>query len=178
MGKPTLYILTGISFAGKSVLARELSAFLDLPFLDPDEVSHEYGWGLDGEFLTDQQWAQVHGETKRRASLLLSDGHSVVYDTTAFSYEQRTALRQLAIDSGADACVIFVNTPRGIAHERWCQNEVSPHRSRVHPDDFAMVADLFEPPVDEPHLRFDSDDHIETWLATHFAVGRTNREHQ
>ncbi|HEX3724090.1 MAG TPA: AAA family ATPase [Nitrolancea sp.] len=178
MGKPTLYILTGISFAGKSVLARELSAFLDIPRLDPDEVSNEYGWGRDGEFLSDEQWALVHGETERRASWLLIAGQSVVYDTTAFTYEQRTALRQLAIDSGADACVIFVNTPRAIAYERWGLNEVCSTRSRVHPSDFAMVADLFEPPVDEPHLRYDSGDDVKTWIASHFAVERANREHR
>ena len=50
---PTLSILTGISFAGKSVLDRELASFLSLHRVDPDEVSHEFGWGLAGEFLTD-----------------------------------------------------------------------------------------------------------------------------
>ena len=57
---PCLYLFTGVSFAGKSVLARALAAHVGVPRVDPDEVSHRLGLGLGGEFLDDAQWAQIH----------------------------------------------------------------------------------------------------------------------
>ena len=57
---PRLYLFTGISFAGKSVLARQVAARLGMPRVDPDEVSHRLGLGLAGEFLSDVQWGQIH----------------------------------------------------------------------------------------------------------------------
>ena len=139
---PHLYIFTGISFAGKTVLAKQLAAFLDIPRVDPDEVSHGLGLGLAGEFLSDEQWSQIHERAEQQALEYLTAGRSVVYDTTAFMRSQHDALRALASQYGAVARVIFVDTPRDIAQARWLRNEQSQERTHVHPDDFAMVADF------------------------------------
>ncbi len=83
------FILTGISFAGKSVLARTMSDVTGLAVVDPDRVGHEMGLGLSGELLSDSQWATIHRESERRARLLLREGQSLIYDTTSFTRAQR-----------------------------------------------------------------------------------------
>lgn len=164
----TLYLFTGISFSGKSVLARALAARLGAPRVDPDEVSHRLGLGLAGEFLSDAQWAEIHAIAEAEAGAHLRAGRSVVYDTTAFTRAQRDALRDLATNGGAATQVIVVDTPRDIAFQRWLANERTRERPRVHPDDFAMVADQFEPPTpDEAALRFTPADDPVTWRAAH-----------
>lgn len=163
---PCLYLFTGISFAGKSVLARRLAAHLGVPCIDPDQVSHRLGLGLAGEFLSDAQWARIHAMAEEEACGHLRAGTSVVYDTTAFTRQQRDALRALAATCGATSRLIFVDTPREVARQRWEANEVSRQRARVHPDDFAMVANLFEPPVsDEGALCFAPQDDVDAWIA-------------
>jgi len=166
---PSLYLFTGISFAGKSVLARTLAVRLGALRIDPDEVSHRIGLGLAGEFLSDAQWAQIHAMAEEEACAHLQAGSSVVYDTTAFTRRERDHLRAMAARYGATSRVIFVDTPRDLAYQRWLANEQTQERPRVHPDDFAMVADLFEPPgSDEGVLRFTPADKAADWVAAHF----------
>lgn len=166
--QPVMVVLTGISFAGKSVLARAIGDTLGLAVIDPDSVGHEMGLGLDGEFLSDEQWARIHREAERRATHLLRDGNSLVYDTTAFTVEQRHHLRTLARESGAHAIVVFIDTPREEAYRRWERNANTRERFLVHEDDFAMVADRFElPGLDEPALRYTPADEPDEWIATH-----------
>jgi predicted kinase len=165
---PCLYLFTGISFAGKSVLARRLATHLGVPRVDPDEVSHRLGHGLSGEFLSDAQWTQIHAIAEDEACAHLRAGTSVVYDTTAFTRHERDHLRTMATRCGATSRVIFVDTPRELAYQRWLANEQTRKRPRVHPDDFAMVADLFEPPhSDEGALRYTPDDDALDWVAAH-----------
>ena len=166
---PCLYLFIGISFAGKSVLARRLAEHLGVPRVDPDEVSHRLGLGLAGEFLSDAQWAEIHAIAEQEACAHLRAGRSVVYDTTAFTRQQRDALRELARGCGATTRLIFIDTPRDLAYQRWLANEQTRERPRVHPDDFAMVADLFEPPSsDEDTLHFTPRDDAAEWIATQF----------
>ncbi|MEZ4563744.1 MAG: ATP-binding protein [Thermomicrobiales bacterium] len=163
---PCLYLFTGISFAGKSVLACQLVEHLGVPRVDPDEVSHRLGLGLAGEFLSDAQWARIHTMAEEAACAHLRAGVSVVYDTTAFTRRQRDALRDLAQSCGATTQLIFVDTPRELAYQRWLANERTRERPRVHPDDFTMVADRFEPPGrDEYALRFTPEDDVNAWIA-------------
>ena len=166
---PCLYLFTGISFAGKSLLARQMAARLGVPRVDPDEVSHRLGLGLAGEFLSDAQWAEIHAIAEQEACAHLRAGRSVVYDTTAFTRQQRDALRELARGCGATTRLIFIDTPRDLAYQRWLANEQTRERPRVHPDDFAMVADLFEAPgSDEDALRCTPEDDAAEWIATQF----------
>ena len=83
-----MYILSGMSFAGKSVLAREIGKQKGIPVVDPDEVSHEMGLGLHGEFIPEKQWRLIHTEAEERARKLLQTGNSIVYDTTALTKKQ------------------------------------------------------------------------------------------
>ena len=169
---PRLYLFTGISFAGKSVLARRLAALLGVPRVDPDEVSHRLGLGLAGEFLSDAQWANIHPMAEEEACTHLRAGTSVVYDTTAFTRRERDHLRAMAARCGAASRLIFVDTPRDFAFQRWLANERTQERARVHPDDFAMVADLFEPPdSDEDDLRFTPEDDAANWIRQNVIPG-------
>ena len=165
MNHVSMYLLTGISFAGKSVLAQAISQARGWKIIDPDAVAHEYGMGLQGEFLADEQWAAIHQEAEQRARALLCAGESIIYDTTAFTRAERDALRQLAWDCGAHLVLIYVKIGRAEALRRWEANNQTRERFRVHLDDFNMVADHFQQPApDEAPLIYMSGDDISAWI--------------
>jgi predicted kinase len=168
--RPLMLLLTGISFAGKSILARALNQSLEMPIVDPDAVGHEMGLGLSGEFLSDEQWRIIHTEAERRAGELLRSGQSIVYDTTSFTADQRAELVNVANSSGADALIVFVDTPRELAYARWQQNNTSKARFLVHEDDFNSVADAFERPnANENFISYTSDHDPTEWIEAHFS---------
>ena len=72
------------------------------------------------------------------------------------------------VRNGPGYQVIFVDTPRELAQQRWLANEQTRERPLVHPDDFAMVADRFETPgSDEDAIRFTPEDDASAWIVAH-----------
>lgn len=160
-----MYLLTGISFSGKSTLAQAISKAQNILIVDPDGVAHERGIGVEGETVSDAQWVLIHQEAKQRAAQILTAGRSLVYDTTSFTRQQRQELRSLAVQHNAEPVLIFVSVSREEARQRWHQNNQTQKRFAVHEDDFNMVADNFEPPgSDEPHLIYRAGQDILQWL--------------
>lgn len=123
------------------------------------------GLGVNGEFLSAEQWAMIHAKAEERARHLLNQGRSVVYDTTAFNKDQRDALRNLARQCGATPVVIAVKIERNEAFRRWQTNNETRERFTVHLDDFNMCAEAFKFPHGEPHLTYEAGQNIETWVA-------------
>ncbi len=160
-----MYLLTGISFSGKSTLAQAISKVQNIPIVDPDSVAHERGIGVEGEMVSDAQWVLIHQEAEQRAAQMLIAGSSLVYDTTSFSRQQRQELRDLAVQHNAELVLIFVSVSYAEARQRWNQNNQTQERFTVHEDDFNMVADNFEPPSsDEPHLMYRAGQDMMQWL--------------
>jgi len=161
-----MYVLSGVSFAGKSVLARQISEAKHIEIIDPDDIAHEKGLGLHGEFLSDAVWHVIHHEAENRARSLLYAGKSIVYDTTAFNKEQRDHLRKIASASGATPIVIIVSIAREEAFKRWQENNISKQRSVVHIEDFQMCTDAFTfPGDDEKYLVYHAREDISSWIA-------------
>ena len=167
-----MYLLTGISFSGKSTLAQVISVAQNIPIVDPDRIAHEWGIGLNGEVVADAQWVLIHKESEQRAARILFGGSSLVYDTTAFTRKQRQELGSLAIQYDAEPVLIFVSISREEAWQRWKQNNQAQKRFAVPEDDFNMVADNFEPPGSgEPHLVYSAGQNLTDWVDRSIGVG-------
>lgn len=160
-----LCILTGISFAGKSVPAQAISRERGWPIVDPDAAADEMGLWLHGEFLPDAQSGIIYAEAEQHACRLLCANKSVIFDTTAFTREQREELRRLAEECRAEALVVYVWITREEALCRWETNNQTHERFPVLIDDFTMVADEFRPPMEEePHQVYHADEDIVSWI--------------
>jgi|GEM_PF-4937739 len=128
-------------------------------------VAHERGWGLQGEVFSVAEWANIHQEAEQRARNLLRAGENVIYDTTAFVKAERDALHKLALECGAQLILIYVQISRAEALRRWEANNQTRQRFLVHIDDFTMVADHFQPPLeDEPHLLYIAGADMAAWI--------------
>lgn len=160
-----MYILSGMSFAGKSVLARAISYAKQVEIVDPDAVAHAKGLGLHGEFLSATVWRAIHHDAEDQAKRLLCSGKSVVYDTTAFNKQQRDALREIAKACGATPVIIIVSITREEAFKRWQANTISKQRALVHSEDFQMCADEFTFPThDEEYLIYRAGENMLAWI--------------
>lgn len=164
MADAVLYIPPGMSFAGKSILAKAISEHKGVAVIDPDAVRIEMSLGLNGEFLPAEQWATIHAEAEARAKTILKEGRSLVYDTTAFNKDQRAELRDVACQCGALPVVIAVKIDREEAYRRWVRNNQTLERFPVHINDFNMCADAFEYPHGEPHLTYEAGQDLDAWI--------------
>ena len=160
-----MYILCGMSFAGKSVLAREIQKATGYSLIDPDEVSREWGLGLKGEFVSEKDWADIHKESEKRAIKLLKEGNNLIYDTTALGKKERDHLRDIANSLNVEPIVIVVNIDRKTAYKRWQENNKTKERYAVHLDDFNMCADAYAiPGDDEEFVVFNEGDDMNKWI--------------
>ena len=167
--EPCIFILCGLSFAGKTTLAKELARRRGLPYLSLDEVNTERGVGLSGEPITAEEWEQTYAESYRRLEALIEQGRSVVYDESNFARAQRDFLRALAARHGFAAHVIYVDTPEAEVRRRWQQNRADRRRNDVRDDDFAYLIAHFEPPeTDEAVIHYNGGVPIDEWLAQTF----------
>jgi predicted kinase len=76
---PTLYILCGLPFAGKTTLARALFKHCGFVHLDLDSTARAKGL-FPEEGVDDEQWSQIFREAYECTAALLVSGKSVVFD--------------------------------------------------------------------------------------------------
>jgi len=169
MTEPLLILMCGLSFAGKTTLARTLASHYGWHYLSLDLVNTERGVGLDGNAISPQEWTLTYTEAYRRMQEALRAGHSVVYDETNFLRAQRDQLRSIAARYQAEPYVLYVATSEAEARRRWQHNRITRQRGDVRDDDFALVVERFEPPTaDERVLRYNPTVPIDTWIMQTF----------
>ena len=105
----TLYVMCGLSRAGKTTFAKDLAAMTgaELVCLD-DEMRHHPGRSF---FEADDV---AYGKVKR----LLSDGKDTIYDSMSLCRgERELILRNCRVDGCRTICV-FIDTPEETIRER------------------------------------------------------------
>jgi predicted kinase len=169
MTKPLLILMCGLSFAGKTTLARTLASHCGWHYLSLDVVNTERGVGLDGNAITPQEWTLTYAEAYRQVQAALRAGRSVVYDETNFLRAQRDQLRDIAALYHAETYVLYVAASEAEARRRWQHNRITRQRGDVRDDDFALVVDRFEPPTaDERVIRYNPMVPIDIWIMQTF----------
>ena len=148
MSKPYLCILCGLPFSGKTTLAKELVKKYDWVRVDLDQINSERELG--GLANVDKALAQEK---------------TVINDTANFTREQRDKLRLIAKKYNIPSKVIYINIPEDEARRRWQENRISKIRYDVKDEDFAEVADNFQPPAeDENVVYYDQAIPLEVWI--------------
>lgn len=159
-----MYILSGMSFAGKSVFAGKISKRKGIEIVDPDKISSERGLGLHGEFIPEKIWIEINKEAQRRAKKLLEQSKSLVYDSVALNKQERDKLRILAENNRAEPIVIIINITKESAYKRWRNNDKM-QRHLIHIDDFNACADGFEfPKENEKCLIYEAEEDFDKWF--------------
>ncbi len=169
MSEARLYILCGLPFAGKTTLARVMARRLGFVSIALDDVNSERDVGLSGEAISQAEWAKSYAEAHRRLDQALAERQSVIYDATNFQRKERDRLRDIAARHGLPVSVIYLNLPTAEVCRRWLDNRRSGVRYDVRDEDFAQVAENFEPPSsDEDVLIYDGTLPSSQWIEQMF----------
>ena len=164
MKKPTLYIMCGLAFSGKSTLARKIAESTDSKIIAFDKLWVE----KDKEQPMpkgDEGWKFIRKVGQDEVGKALQAGNSVVYDDNNARLEHRGELRDVARRFGARAIVVYLNTPLGLIKEREAANRITGERHEVEPENFQTVLEQLQIPNDQENvLEFNSGTNFEEWI--------------
>ena len=160
--KPTLFILCGYPFAGKSTLCRKIVTnnssvvhfCIDTFFDEHPEIRDE-----------EDRWTYVFQYGRELSCQAIRSGKHVLYDATNYLKKERAKLRKMAKECGGECAVIYAEIPMAIARQRLEENRLS--RSRRDVDELAweeVTGDFEMPTVDENVIVYRFDDDLEEWI--------------
>ena len=160
----TVYVMCGLSFAGKTTLARRIAASTASAVVSYDELyaSVERDAVLTGlhewEFIVSCMDDAVRAE--------LAAERSVVVDNLNEDLVDRDRLRAIADDFGAKTIVIHVQAPLELIGERRRTNDATSARGTTSDEQFEFVRSKFEAPgPPECVVSYQAGDALEPWLA-------------
>lgn len=164
---PTLYLLCGIAFSGKTTLGRAISGHAGLRVVSTDEINELRGL-QGGDGIPYQEWEKTHAIAVAWLGQLMASGDDLVVDDTNCYRWIRDRFRWVAERHGYAVRVIFLDLPLEVLQERRRANAVSGERHEIIDPIFESHAADFEPPVDdEDVIRYTGED-LDAWLAAHF----------
>ncbi len=148
-----MLIVSGLPFAGKTAMSRELAESLDnAAHIEIDQINTERGLGIDAAPISPTEWAETYRLAYQRADEALSTGQDVIFDATNYSRAQRDILRVNARRRGAESAVIFVDVSPEESRARWQANRESVDRYDVRDEDFERVVTRFDPPTPDERV--------------------------
>jgi predicted kinase len=167
-----LFIISGISFAGKSTLGKKIAQQFGYAEVDVDDTKAQlYGPDIQDEDLCNDDWIRIYAETDAFIEYYLQAGRTVIDASRNFRKEERQLARQIAIKVDAEFVTIFVDTPEAIARQRLLENRKKPLRREVTDEDFEEILRVIEPPTaDENPLVFHYGDDVERWIAQNISA--------
>ncbi len=161
---PTLILLCGRPFSGKTTLAGRLAADRRAAEISFDAINLERGLhGGDG--LPVAEWARTLEIAKQRTAALLARSSLVVVDDTLCFRWLRDAFRELARAAGAHPILVYLDPPEEVLRERMEENRRTQDRRRIEPSVLAAHLAAFEAPgEDETPIVLRCAAEIDTWL--------------
>lgn len=171
MQKPTLYILCGLPFSGKTVLTREIVKRLGYKQVNIDEIkfAHGYGWA-DDDHVPDEAWNEIFTESYQKTLDYLQNGNDVIYDCANQDRANRDKLRELAAKRDFPTRVVHLEVPLEIIKERWKRNKKTKERFDLPESIFQAAIDTYEVPTsDERVITYTPGTDLNRWITYNFS---------
>lgn len=119
MSTPILYLMLGYPGAGKTTVAKTVKEITGATHIWEDYYRKKLFPELT---FSDEENLKLHTYLNKMTAQLLVQGNDVVYDTSFNRYEDRLRMYEIARSSGAGFKLIWVQTPKQLAHERATKN--------------------------------------------------------
>jgi predicted kinase len=164
----TLYLMSGLSFSGKTTLARKIVEWLQCAYISLDDINAERGlWGGDG--IPVEEWERTHALARERLATWMATGKDAVVDDVNNLRWLRDRWRAAASAGGYRTLVIYLNIPHTELVARRRANQVTVERKGITEAVWTKHLSDFEPPgADEDVLRYGLAEDAASWVMNHF----------
>ena len=177
MAKPTLYIMCGLPFSGKTTLARAIADQRGCVHLDLDTLANREGF-FPEEGIDDKQWSRLFSEAHQSLAALLSSGSSVVFDAVNYDRVGRDRLRAIAQQNGSAVYVIYTKLTIQELEQRRHANRDNRQRPNVREKDFVeLVRDFEVPAAEENLLVYEGARPVAEWIHSNLPGETGNASH-
>jgi predicted kinase len=139
---PTLYILCGLPFSGKTTWGKRIAERVGGLLISQDEIALEHH-AQTGQWL---EWAEGMRLMEQKAAQALRHGRSVICDSLYETRTMRDQAKAMAADCGATAVLYYLNTPLSVIQMRAQANEITQERHPFSPGGFSEIAAVFQVP--------------------------------
>lgn len=165
-----LYILCGLPFSGKTLLAKKLADKLGFLRIDLDDIKFELlGEMVKDESVSPAEWDRVYQEMYKRIEEALSLGKTVVHDTGNFTKHERALVKDIGDRLGLEVKTIYMDIPEEIAKQRWLNNKLTKDRFDISEKSFEEAVAEMEPPTEEENvIVYDGKTDIDEWIKQNF----------
>jgi predicted kinase len=153
--KPKLYLLCGLSFAGKSTLARRLAAPLNAVIVEADDYIAVVRPNTLSKL---DEWRAIQKLARGKAQELLEAGMNVIFDDLMVDPRDRVEMEQLAQQCGAKFCTIFLNTSPELVRWRQQQQSPTPEQQAIYDQHTELLLSQLIPPPREQAVYVQPDD--------------------
>jgi len=164
-----LFAMCGLSFSGKTTLARAIARLAGAEYIGLDDINEERGL-RGGEGIAADEWEKTSAIAIERAGALLDAGIDVVLDDTLCFRWLRARYAAVAERHAAQFILIYVAMPLPVIYSAMARNDASAQRHPIRSDVFEMHACSFEHPAsDERPVVYDRSVPVEEWIASHLS---------
>jgi len=169
MKKSKLYIMTGLPYAGKSTLTKELVNRFNFEIVSVDLQIEEHRF--DTETMTQDDWNLVYSEAYKQLESLLKNGEAVVFDMGHLEKSERNTARAIAEKANAEAFLIYINTPIEDIKERRLKNIETKERGHLEDVSMDRAFVMFEEPQEDEHpILYNQTMNLEEWINENIRV--------
>jgi len=166
-GRPELLIMCGLSFSGKTTLAREISERYHCPVISLDAMN-AHGRLNSGEGALDSEWRKAHASALEGLDgLMQKKTPMIIIDDNSCLRFLRDNYRYVANRYGYKVHTVLLDTPMDMIHAR--RREGLEYRDRVSDAVFEEHCRGFQwPEAEEKPLTFRHGSDPEVWMHEHF----------
>lgn len=152
MGKPKLYFFIGYPGAGKTTVSKFIVKSTGAAHLWADVERHKM---FASPTHSEKESLKLYDSLNREAEELLAADKSIVYDTNFNFYADRQKMRDIAKRQGAEAVLVWIDTPKPIAKKRAVNGRGSRNGYQISmtEEEFENIAGKLEPPKDEQFIK-------------------------
>lgn len=172
--KPTLFIMSGLPFSGKSVLSILISRALKIDRISFDKTLEELVEAIGPIPGEDEleKWEYVNEICEASVRNQLLAGRSVVYDDAGSNFDDREKMRIMAKEAGASSKTIYVDMTKSEAEKRRRAGVPTDESEQgMSDEEFEKVASAFEAPsYEDDVVKYDPKVDPEEWIVREFGT--------
>lgn len=159
--------MTGLPYAGKSTLTRELVKRFGFEIVSVDRQIEKHTF--DTEKMNQEDWNLVYSEAYQQLETLLKEGETVIFDIGHLKRSERDTSRAIAKKTNAEFLLIYINTPLEEIKARRLKNMETKDRGHLEDKSMDLALEMFEEPTDEEQsILYNQGMDLEEWIKENF----------